>query len=1086
MKHRLSAVLALIVALVATIVAFPVASWAADSPPVNTVPGPQETHRDVALTFSSGNANALATDDPQGYDLGVQLSVNHGTVLVNNPPNSNACPVNPPNGIFCFVTNNGTNIVGFRGTEAQIQQALQSVTYTPDAGYPNGGQFPGVDHLTFSSTQQIGNGALQTLSVVDITVQPMNTSPFFVTSPDVLLGVSTDENVTYDFLNDLEIDDLDECSNTHVVTVGVDAGTLSTSYVSAGFTSTQNGLPTLQMEGTITDLNNALDLMHYHPVANSAYQAMVTVLVEDPGNAGSPAYCFGNPPAPASSVFPLTVVPGMATHFEVSGPATVDAGNSFLVTVKALDQFDQVDTNYAGTVDVSSTDNAATLPASSTLAAGVGTFFVTLNTAGNQTVTVTDMANMTLTGTSGQIMVQEPQVVDHFDVVAPASAVAGDAFAFTVTAKDSSNVTVADYAGTVHFSSTDGGATLPADATLTNGTGSFNATLFDAGTHTITADDTANASVDGTSGSIDVAPAAADEFVVVAPAAAEVGTAVNVSITARDAYGNTATTYSGMVHLSSTDGSATLPADATLTNGTGTRPVTFGTAGNQTVSATDTASATVTGTSGTVMVSDKPAPVVTHFTLSAPPTAVAGMAVDVVITARDASNVVVPGYAGIVQLTSNDPQATLPADFVLVNGSATVSVTFGTVGTRSVTGTDTLVPAITGATGPIDVKAGPVVDLMLTGVAVATAGASTDVMVTAVDAYGNIDMDYTGPVTFSSSDPAAVLPPTSGLVNGVGTFPVTLSTVGNQTVTATDDVTASLNGTTAPITVSPLPPGPATHFTVSAPATTTAGVEIMVTVTAQDAANAVATGYSGTVHLTSSDANVTLPADATLTNGVGTFPVTLRTAGNQTVTATDTVSSAIDGVSADIEVMAGAPKKYKVSAPPAGSQTGAPVNFTVLAVDDFGNTVTTYSGSANLTSSDPAAVLPASITFVNGEATFPVTFLTAGPQVLEVHSASAPVLDGSSPQSEIVPAPTDTTVSPTTTAPGSTSTTAGNGSSTSTTAGSGSSSTTATVANAVVTTLPLTGAFSGLLAAVGLLLVLGGISLVAVARTRRA
>lgn len=1090
-KHRLSALIALTVALVAAIVAFPAASWAADSPPVNTIPGPQETHRDDPLTFSSGNSNALATDDPQGYDLGVQLSVNHGKLTVDNPPNGNSCPVGPPNGIFCFTTNNGTNIVGFRGTEAQIAQALQSVTYTPDAGYPAGGQFPGIDKLTFSSTQQIGNGALQTVDTVDITVQPLNTAPFFVTVPDAVNGVSTDENTTYDFTNDIEVDDADECTVTHVLTVTVDAGTLSTSYVAADFTSTPNGLNTLQMEGSLNDLNNGLDLMDYHPVANSAYQAIVSLLLEDPGNAGNPPWCWGSPSAPAAAAFPINVLPDVATHFSVTGPATTDPGTPFLVTVKALDQFDQVDTNYAGTVDITSSDNAAVLPSASGLVAGAGTFSVTLTTPGDQTVTATDMANMALTGTSDPIAVEAPQVVDHFDVVAPASAVAGSSFSYTVTAKDSTNATVTDYAGTVSFHSSDTGATLPADAMLTNGTGSFDATLFEAGAQTITAEDTVMVSVDGTSNTITVDPAAASDLVVSAPASATVGTAVNVSITAEDPYGNVATSYSGLVHLTSSDGAATLAADAMLTNGVGTRSVTFGTAGNQTVTATDTVSASVNGTSGVVVVDDVPVPVATHFTVSAPASAVAGTPVNVSITARDASDVVVPGYAGIVHLTSSDPQAALPADLVLVNGTAVVSVTFGTVGARTVTAADTVAPLISGTSGPVQVSAGVAVDLLVAGPAAATAGTPTNVIVTAVDAFANTATGYAGVVHFTSTDGAALLPADSGLVNGTGTFPVTLSTVGDQTVTATDSVTMAVNGTSGPISVSAQPPGPATHFVVSAPASTTAGVQIMVTVTAEDAGNGLASGYSGTVHLTSSDGSATLAADATLTNGVGTFPVTLVTSGLQTVTATDTSSASIAGTTADIDVAAGAPKSYKVSPPPAGSETGSPVPFSVIVVDAFGNTVTTYSGTANLTSSDPAAVLPAEVTFVNGVATFDVTFLTAGPQVLEVHSTTGPVLEGASPEAQIVEAPTETTVTPpttpdTTAGPGTTDTTADG--STSTTQGVGSSSTvapTSVVPGSIVsTTLPLTGAASGVLAAVGAILLLAGLSMVALARSQ--
>src|SRR5215831_4003094 len=82
--------------------------------------------------------------------------------------------------------------------------------------------------------------------------------------------------------------------------------------------------------------------------------------------------------------------------------------------------------------------------------------------------------------------------------------------------------------------------------------------------------------------------------------------------------------------------------------------------------------------------------------------------------------------------------------------------------------------------------------------------------------------------------------------------------------------------------------GPATHFSLSAPAFATAGTAFSFTVTALDSTNAIATGYNGTVHFTASDAQASLPANATFSNGQATFSATLKTAGNQTITATDT------------------------------------------------------------------------------------------------------------------------------------------------------------------------------------------------------
>ncbi len=57
-------------------------------------------------------------------------------------------------------------------------------------------------------------------------------------------------------------------------------------------------------------------------------------------------------------------------------------------------------------------------------------------------------------------------------------------------------------------------------------------------------------------------------------------------------------------------------------------------------------------------------------------------------------------------------------------------------------------------------------------------------------------------------------------------------------------------------------PAAATHFTVAAPGTATAGTAISAAVTALDQYNNTATGYTGTVHITSTDAAATLPLNA--------------------------------------------------------------------------------------------------------------------------------------------------------------------------------------------------------------------------------
>ena len=131
----------------------------------------------------------------------------------------------------------------------------------------------------------------------------------------------------------------------------------------------------------------------------------------------------------------------------------------------------------------------------------------------------------------------------------------------------------------------------------------------------------------------------------------------------------------------------------------------------------------------------------------------------------------------------------------------------------------------------------------------------------------------------------------------------------------------------------------ATHFVVSAPASATAGSAFSFTVTALDQFGNTATGYTGTVHFTTSDGNAILPADSTLTNGTGTFSATLRIAGSQTITAIDTGNAAIDGTSGSVQVQLSATSTIASNAVVTFSNASQAVTLTA--------TITSPAGTVN-------------------------------------------------------------------------------------------------------------------------------------------
>ncbi len=264
-----------------------------------------------------------------------------------------------------------------------------------------------------------------------------------------------------------------------------------------------------------------------------------------------------------------------------------------------------------------------------------------------------------------------------------------------------------------------------------------------------------------------------------------------------------------------------------------------------------------------------------------------------------------------------------------------------------------------------------------------TADSPISVTVTAKDQYGNTATGYAGTVHFTSTDSQATLPTDYTFVignNGTHVFNnginrVTLKTVGSQTVTVTDTVTGTITGITHAITVSP---GTATTLLAAGyPATTAAGTSSAFSVTARDASGNTATGYAGTLHFTSTDGQSTLPANATLTNGTGTFSATLRTAGPQSITATDSVTGTITGTQSSLTVTPLSASKVAFGQQPTTTKAGtfiAPA-ITVQVEDTYGNVITssTVSITVAIATNPPGnASLSGTRTLnaINGIATF--------------------------------------------------------------------------------------------------------------------
>jgi hypothetical protein len=190
------------------------------------------------------------------------------------------------------------------------------------------------------------------------------------------------------------------------------------------------------------------------------------------------------------------------------------------------------------------------------------------------------------------------------------------------------------------------------------------------------------------------------------------GTAHSITVVAGDAYGNTATGYTGTIHFASSDPAAVLPANYTFTASDmgvhtfscATNPApALKTAGTQSITITDTVMATIKGSQTGIVVTAAAAATLVVSGIASPYRA--GTAHSVTVSVRDAYGNIVTGYRGRIHITATDPKASLPADYTFTAAdkgvhtfsySVSPALILRTVGTQTVRARDTVNSTITG------------------------------------------------------------------------------------------------------------------------------------------------------------------------------------------------------------------------------------------------------------------------------------------------------------------------------------------------------------------------------------------------------
>lgn len=367
-------------------------------------------------------------------------------------------------------------------------------------------------------------------------------------------------------------------------------------------------------------------------LSRTRFRPTVTALEDRTVPSGGTGFFGGVLPTPLPS-------PGPATHLQVIAPQFVNPGQTFPVLVIAESASNLPDFGFTDTVSLSSTDPKATgsangpspivtfppspptltpLPISYTFTAqdhGFHVFLLNLVTTGKQVDTVTDTTNPNVTPGSATTNVNPPPVLSKLLVVMPKSTTVGVPTPVTIVPEDQFGHPIINFSGTVSLSTSDPKATgLPSsytfDPTIDHGFHTFQVTFETPDTSPTPTTPLVLTSVTATDGSItDTSyilvepPTAVARFAVFPLAPVVEGVATPVIVVALNASNQIIPGYTGTVTLSSSDPNATASATAGGTQtplssfsykftsadaGLHVFYVTFGTAGKQTLTVSDT------------------------------------------------------------------------------------------------------------------------------------------------------------------------------------------------------------------------------------------------------------------------------------------------------------------------------------------------------------------------------------------------------------------------------------------------------------------------------------------------------------------
>lgn len=338
--------------------------------PLSVIPPTQFVDEDTLLTFSAANGNAITVSDVDVLETAYNPAANAGVLRVVISESVGAARFDVVNGTGAIITNDNTSSVTIVGTPAQINAALDGMTFLGNLNF-SGAALVNVfvDDLGNSgnsnTTQNPGYinpiSSTITVNVTAVNDAPINQWNGSTTFPAIGAITMAEDAGTLTFSNTtsrrITVSDLEAGSaGTVQVRIVVNNGTITLPSTTGLVFSEGDGTadPVMQFTGSVSNINNRLNGFTFRPTANFDGLASIVITTNDRGLTGK-----GGPLEDTDTV-PIVVTP------------VNDSPSNLVPVAQSVDEDTDLVFSNANGNPIIVTDDAGAQPVEVTLSAANG------------------------------------------------------------------------------------------------------------------------------------------------------------------------------------------------------------------------------------------------------------------------------------------------------------------------------------------------------------------------------------------------------------------------------------------------------------------------------------------------------------------------------------------------------------------------------------------------------------------------------------------------------------------------------------------------------------------------------------------